>query len=241
MGRERSVKSSPTSRLPGSRKEVAAVCYRMRKGGIEFLLVQTRGGRWIFPKGGVEPGLTDAQSAALEAFEEAGVHGRMEAISFARYFKRREPASAAKDVRAGFERGEPVSGSPVRSVQARAVAGIESKPHLVYGGKNETKAAQRPCTRVRRRAGSRGRTRVVADSAAEGAPVTSPIAGTATDCKKSDLNFMKTGPRTTISGRPCSRATFSAIRAHLGNPPARSAFEQRGEFYYGNSPQHHSD
>ncbi|MGA7445352.1 MAG: NUDIX domain-containing protein [Terriglobales bacterium] len=107
MGRERSVKSSPTSRLPGSRKEVAAVCYRMRKGGIEFLLVQTRGGRWIFPKGGVEPGLTDAQSAALEAFEEAGVHGRMEAISFARYFKRREPASAAKDVRAGFERGEP--------------------------------------------------------------------------------------------------------------------------------------
>jgi 8-oxo-dGTP pyrophosphatase MutT (NUDIX family) len=51
-------------------------------------LVQTRGGRWIFPKGGVEPGLTRAQSAALEAFEEAGVHGRIEAIPFARYFRR---------------------------------------------------------------------------------------------------------------------------------------------------------
>jgi 8-oxo-dGTP pyrophosphatase MutT (NUDIX family) len=101
MGLERSVKTSQTSRLPARRREVAAVCYRTRKGGIEFLLVQTRGGRWIFPKGGVEPGLTPAQSAALEAFEEAGVHGRMEAASFARYCKRRGPASATKDMRTG--------------------------------------------------------------------------------------------------------------------------------------------
>ena len=60
--------------LRGS-EQVAAVCYRVRKSGIEFLLVQTRGGRWIFPKGSVEPGLTHAQAAALEAFEEAGVVG----------------------------------------------------------------------------------------------------------------------------------------------------------------------
>jgi 8-oxo-dGTP pyrophosphatase MutT (NUDIX family) len=53
--------------------------------GLEFLLVQSRGGRWIFPKGGVEAGLTQAQSAALEAFEEAGVHGRIEEMPFARY------------------------------------------------------------------------------------------------------------------------------------------------------------
>jgi 8-oxo-dGTP pyrophosphatase MutT (NUDIX family) len=66
--------------------QVAAVCYRIRAGGIEFLLVQTRGGgRWTFPKGGAEPGLTHAQAAALEAFEEAGVHGRIEEASFARY------------------------------------------------------------------------------------------------------------------------------------------------------------
>jgi 8-oxo-dGTP pyrophosphatase MutT (NUDIX family) len=71
------------------RQQVAAVCYRMAKRGIEFLLVQTRGGRWIFPKGGVEPGLTYAQSAALEALEEAGVHGRIEEIPFARYLRRR--------------------------------------------------------------------------------------------------------------------------------------------------------
>jgi hypothetical protein len=70
---------------PIVRQQVAAVCYRAGTGGIEFLLVRTRGGRWIFPKGGVEPGLTQAQSAALEAFEEAGVHGRIEEMPFARY------------------------------------------------------------------------------------------------------------------------------------------------------------
>jgi 8-oxo-dGTP pyrophosphatase MutT (NUDIX family) len=64
---------------------VAAVCYQIRAGVIEFLLVRTRSGRWTFPKGGAEPGLTHAQSAALEAFEEAGVHGRIEELSFARY------------------------------------------------------------------------------------------------------------------------------------------------------------
>ena len=70
-------------------EQVAAVCYRIRRSGIEFLLVQTRGGRWTFPKGGIEPGLTHAQAAALEAFEEAGVHGRMEESSFTHYSRKR--------------------------------------------------------------------------------------------------------------------------------------------------------
>jgi len=79
-------------------EQVAAVCYRVRKDprnnahrdAIEFLLVRTRGGgRWTFPKGSAEPGLTHAQAAALEAFEEAGVHGRIEEASFARYRRRR--------------------------------------------------------------------------------------------------------------------------------------------------------
>jgi ADP-ribose pyrophosphatase YjhB (NUDIX family) len=56
---------------------------------LEFLLVETRGGRWTFPKGNAEPGLTSAQAAALEAFEEAGVHGRIEELSFATYVQRK--------------------------------------------------------------------------------------------------------------------------------------------------------
>jgi 8-oxo-dGTP pyrophosphatase MutT (NUDIX family) len=76
-------------------EQVAAVCYRVRNdahnGTIEFLLVRTRGGgRWTFPKGSAEPGLTQAQAAALEAFEEAGVHGRIEEASFARYRRKRD-------------------------------------------------------------------------------------------------------------------------------------------------------
>jgi len=69
-------------------EQVAAVCYRVGRNGIEFLLVQTRNGRWTFPKGSTEPGLTHAQAAALEAFEEAGVHGRIEEMAFTRYVKR---------------------------------------------------------------------------------------------------------------------------------------------------------
>jgi 8-oxo-dGTP pyrophosphatase MutT (NUDIX family) len=79
-------------------EQVAAVCYRVRNGGIEFLLVRTRGGRrWIFPKGSAEPGLTRAQAAAMEAFEEAGVHGRIEEKSFARYicYKRGQARGSA--------------------------------------------------------------------------------------------------------------------------------------------------
>jgi 8-oxo-dGTP pyrophosphatase MutT (NUDIX family) len=78
--------------------QVAAVCYRVRSVGIEFLLVQTRSnGHWTFPKGSAEPGLTHAQAAALEAFEEAGVHGRMEEASFTSYVRRSRRGAAGKE------------------------------------------------------------------------------------------------------------------------------------------------
>jgi 8-oxo-dGTP pyrophosphatase MutT (NUDIX family) len=84
----RFIKPAELRRLRGS-EQVAAVCYRVRSAGVEFLLVQTRGGRWTFPKGKIEAGLTHAQSAALEAFEEAGVHGRMEESAFTQYVRRK--------------------------------------------------------------------------------------------------------------------------------------------------------
>ena len=80
--------------------QVAAVCYRVRDGGVEFLLVRTRKGRWIFPKGSAEPGLSHAQAAALEAFEEAGVHGRMEEALFTRYVRRRRRVVRSSAARA---------------------------------------------------------------------------------------------------------------------------------------------
>src|SRR5579863_1017188 len=85
---------SQLRRLRGC-EQVAAVCYRVRSSGIEFLLVRTGSGHWTFPKGSAEPGLTHAQAAALEAFEEAGVHGRMEEASFTHYVRRKRTGNSA--------------------------------------------------------------------------------------------------------------------------------------------------
>jgi len=86
-------------------EQVAAVCYRVHEDSIEFLLVRTRGsGRWTFPKGSAEPGLTHAQAAALEPFEEAGVHGRIEEVSFARYACQKQGAGRKSGTRS-IEKG----------------------------------------------------------------------------------------------------------------------------------------
>jgi 8-oxo-dGTP pyrophosphatase MutT (NUDIX family) len=90
------------TRTPQSCEQVAAVCYRVRKSKIEFLLVQTRKGRWTFPKGGIVPGFTRAQSAALEAVEEGGVHGRIEETSFARYTLRKRGGPESEIVTYAF-------------------------------------------------------------------------------------------------------------------------------------------
>ncbi|UXN68783.1 NUDIX hydrolase [Devosia neptuniae] len=60
---------------PGLRQS-GAVPYVVRDGRVVFLLVTSRRtGRWIFPKGSISQGMTPWDSAAKEAFEEAGVTG----------------------------------------------------------------------------------------------------------------------------------------------------------------------
>jgi len=66
--------------------QVAAVCYRRRGPSIEFLLVNTNGGKkWTFPKGDPELSLSHGRAAAREAWEEAGVIGSIEARHFCVY------------------------------------------------------------------------------------------------------------------------------------------------------------
>ncbi|WP_113912279.1 NUDIX hydrolase [Roseovarius dicentrarchi] len=57
--------------------QVAALCWRKADGGgIEVLLITSRDtGRWVMPKGWPIEGLTGPESAAREAWEEAGVTG----------------------------------------------------------------------------------------------------------------------------------------------------------------------
>jgi 8-oxo-dGTP pyrophosphatase MutT (NUDIX family) len=54
---------------------VAAVCYRLADGSVQFKLVRTKAGRWTFPKGHVEKGESPWVAAQREALEEAGVRG----------------------------------------------------------------------------------------------------------------------------------------------------------------------
>lgn len=64
--------------VPAPARQYGALPWRIkRKGILQVLLVTSRRrGRWILPKGWRVKGRSPAQSAAREAFEEAGVIGR---------------------------------------------------------------------------------------------------------------------------------------------------------------------
>lgn len=56
----------------------AVVPFRLQAGKPEILLISSRSGkRWVVPKGIREPNLSHAQSARKEAWEEAGIKGRV--------------------------------------------------------------------------------------------------------------------------------------------------------------------
>lgn len=61
-----------------ARKQVGALVWRMDGGVLKILLVTSRDtGRFVIPKGWPMKKLTDSKAAAIEAFEEAGVAGRI--------------------------------------------------------------------------------------------------------------------------------------------------------------------
>jgi 8-oxo-dGTP pyrophosphatase MutT (NUDIX family) len=60
------------------RTQFAALCYRVIKDKVQVLVISSRGtGRWIVPKGWPMDGKTPAEAALQEAWEEAGVHGKV--------------------------------------------------------------------------------------------------------------------------------------------------------------------
>jgi len=68
-------------------QQIAALCWRKRKGAVEVLLVTSRETRrWVIPKGWPMEGLADFNAARREAFEEAGVEGRMRREPIGQYF-----------------------------------------------------------------------------------------------------------------------------------------------------------
>lgn len=64
--------------LPVCATQLGAICWRMHQGRIQILLITSRDtGRWVIPKGWPVKGLNGAGSAEREAWEEAGVEGKI--------------------------------------------------------------------------------------------------------------------------------------------------------------------
>ncbi len=60
--------------------------YRVRDGKIEVLLVTNHGRKhWVIPKGGISKGMAPPDSAAKEAWEEAGVVGQVDTNKLGTY------------------------------------------------------------------------------------------------------------------------------------------------------------
>ena len=76
-----STRQLPISVDTGTKRDVrtqfAALCWRVKNGKPQILLITSRGtNRWIVPKGWPETGKTPGEAALQEAWEEAGVKGK---------------------------------------------------------------------------------------------------------------------------------------------------------------------
>lgn len=80
----------------GASQQYAALPWRQAEG-FEILLITSRETRrWVIPKGWPMPGHSAAESAAQEAYEEAGVRGEMSAPAIGHYGYRKRLRGGAK-------------------------------------------------------------------------------------------------------------------------------------------------
>ncbi|MEH2378723.1 MAG: NUDIX hydrolase [Nostoc sp.] len=67
-------------------KQSGVIPYRVNNGKIEILLITTRNFQdWVIPKGDIPNGMSPPDSAAKEAWEEAGVIGQVDANELGTY------------------------------------------------------------------------------------------------------------------------------------------------------------
>ena len=70
----------------GVSTQFGALCYRIQKDKVQVLMITARrSGRWIIPKGWPKNNATPAQTASEEAFEEAGVEGKIKSTCLGIY------------------------------------------------------------------------------------------------------------------------------------------------------------
>ncbi|MEL7471619.1 MAG: NUDIX domain-containing protein [Pseudomonadota bacterium] len=63
----------------GIDRQVGALAWMPEDADLRFWIVTSRRtGRWVLPKGSVDPGMTPSEAAAQEAFEEVGLTGEID-------------------------------------------------------------------------------------------------------------------------------------------------------------------
>ncbi|MCV6594313.1 MAG: NUDIX hydrolase [Silicimonas sp.] len=73
------------------RTQFGALCWRRREGEVQVLLVTSRRTkRWIIPKGWPQDQATPAKAAMTEAWEEAGVDGKIQPVCLGIYSYNKE-------------------------------------------------------------------------------------------------------------------------------------------------------
>lgn len=71
---------------PSALGQMAALCWRLKKGRVEVMMVTSREtGRWVIPKGWPMEGIPPEEAAAREAWEEAGALGKVSADPLGRF------------------------------------------------------------------------------------------------------------------------------------------------------------
>ena len=67
-------------------RQSAVIPYRFNKGRLEILIISSsKNNHYVIPKGIIEPGLSSLQSAAKEAYEEAGIKGTIDLNVIGKY------------------------------------------------------------------------------------------------------------------------------------------------------------
>ena len=79
-------------------KSCGALVFRRAGQGLEVLLLQHRGGHWDYPKGHVEPGESERETALREVLEESGLTVRIEDESFREVIRFSPYPGCEKDV-----------------------------------------------------------------------------------------------------------------------------------------------
>jgi 8-oxo-dGTP pyrophosphatase MutT (NUDIX family) len=84
----------------GDSQQYAALPWR-QAASLEILLITSRETRrWVIPKGWPMPEKSPAESAAQEAYEEAGIHGQIEAQAIGHYgYSKRQRGGSKKRFR----------------------------------------------------------------------------------------------------------------------------------------------